>query len=250
MEAQARQNREQERLMTHQARFVQMGEMLSMIAHQWRQPLNAVSIAAINLRMCDELGGMTSAQITQTAEFIEEQTQKMSQTINDFMEFFKPTKERECFQAKKVFDQVAAIIGTQLKNRTIDYRVEMTEAGKTAEICGQKNELEHVLLNLIGNARDALEECGRDDKRIVVTLNRAGEWIVFEVSDTGGGIKQACFDRIFDPYFTTKTQGKGSGIGLYIARTIIERNYGGSITAANGPDGAVFTVKIPVKEAG
>lgn len=239
-------NQEQERLMMNQSRFVQMGEMLSMIAHQWRQPLNAISIAAINLVIAEELGDANSEKSIETGRFIQEQAGKMSETITDFMEFFRPEKAKENFLIQDVISEAQSLIGAQLEAHGIEFLIhwEIPE-GSAPTLCGQRNELAHVFLNLIGNARDALQECAQPSKLIQLTIHQdTNNWII-DFKDNAGGIPEHYLDRIFDPYFTTKPNGKGTGIGLYMTRIIIERNYHGKVTVRNDHEGAVFSIKLP-----
>ena len=240
------ESRQQQELMFRQARYAQMGEMLSMIAHQWRQPLNAISATTINLRLILELEERPNdAHLNHCAEFVEQQCTRMSKTISDFMEFFSPSVSQERFPLAKAVENAAAIIRPQLANRGIELRLETTEE---MQIRGNRNEMEQVILNLLANARDALEESKGQEKRITVTGGRKEGRVLLAVTDTGGGIREEVLPRIFDPYFTTKPQGKGTGIGLYMSRSIVERHFGGSIQAANGDGGAVFRIFLPAEE--
>ncbi len=237
-------NEEQTKLMFQQAKYAQMGEMLSMIAHQWRQPLNAVSSAAINLKMEVELGTLSDENVITQAEFIEKQTAKMSDTINDFMNFFKPEKDKHEFLIKTVVDEVRNIIKAQLNSRSIEFLTEMDESLK---IVGFKNEFEHILLNIIANARDAFEEKSIENKQIKIRSFQDGGNIKIEVFDNAGGISDEIMDKIFNPYFTTKLDINGTGIGLYMTKIMVERNFKGDISASNINGGALFTIVIPAE---
>lgn len=239
-------NREQERLLMHQSRFVQMGEMLSMIAHQWRQPLNSVSLAAINLTTASELGVLNAETVRLQASFIQELTRRMSETIDDFTDFFKPDRHAETFYLQEVFERVRTIANAQLKAHSIDLQVDLTPEVQEHPLLGRKNELAHVFLNLVTNARDAFEEKAIRQGLITIRAYLQTTRLIIQVSDNAGGIAPEALDRLFDPYFTTKPQGKGTGIGLYMCRTIIERNYQGDITVKNQPEGATFTLRLPL----
>ncbi len=234
-------NNKQTKMMFQQAKYAQMGEMLSMIAHQWRQPLSAVSSAAVNLKLDVEFETITNDKIMEKADFIEEQTERMSGTINDFMEFFKPEKSKESFSIMKIFLNVQKIIGAQMENRNIklSHRID-----KNMNIYGYKNEFEHVILNLISNARDAYEDKNIKNKEIQFIAFEKGKEKIIKVKDNGGGIPHKIIDKIFNPYFTTKVDNKGTGIGLYMTKTIIERNFDGKIEIENDKNGAVFTIRI------
>ena len=240
-------NQEQERLMMNQSRFIQMGEMLSMIAHQWRQPLNSISLAAINLVIEEELGETDRRQILETGRFIQAQAEKMSVTITDFMEFFRPSRTQDAFSIGDVIFDVKNIIESQLEARDIAFHVDFENLDqKNVLLRGQKNELAHVILNCIGNSRDALEECNAEKKFIRVKVYAVDHHLEIRIKDNGGGISEKHLDRVFDPYFTSKPQGKGTGIGLYMSRTIIERNFSGLITIENEDLGAVVSISIPL----
>ncbi len=245
VEEELERNRAQEQLMMQQSRFIQMGEMLSMIAHQWRQPLNAVSLAAINLSMARELGELDPDKVGQQADFIQQQVGLMSSTIDDFMDFFRPEYQAETFAIGAVIDSVHEIVGAQLQSRNIDYRVIFAPGCAEVVLQGQKNELAHVLLNLIVNSRDAFETVQQPQMAITLEVTCDAQQLCLTLADNAGGIPPESLDRLFDPYFTTKPHGKGTGIGLYMSRTIIERNYQGQIDVANRAGGAVFTLRLP-----
>jgi len=241
VQAEVEKNRKKDELMFKQSRYAQMGEMINMIAHQWRQPLNAISSAAINTKFQVELGEVDNKALVESSEFIEFQCQKMSETINDFMNFFKPSKEKEQFLISEVIKNILSIAGAQLKNRLIDFQ---TIGNLEVEITAYKNELEHILLNLINNSKDAFDESNIENKFIRVEVLEIDDDIEIKVLDNAGGIKEEIMDRIFDPYFTTKEQGKGTGIGLYMTKNMVERNFKGSIFVKNVDGGAMFVLRF------
>jgi len=233
-------NRIKDRLLHTQSKNAQMGEMLNMIAHQWRQPLNAISASAIKISMLDELGELSRDMMLEHARFVQEQSQKMSQTINDFMEFFKPHEGKSRFTLTSLMDELGSLISAQLKNRGIELRYDRENR---TEIASHEKELAHVLLNLIANARDAFESGSVASPCIAVALERTSpSTVVITVSDNAGGISEANLDKVFNLYFTTKEQGKGTGIGLYMSRRIVEEVLGGTIEVANRGEGACFTI--------
>jgi len=238
--------RKKDGIMLQQSRFAAMGEMLSMIAHQWRQPLNAVSTASINLKMFFDMGVLNEDTLQQQCTFIEDQTQRMSKTINDFMEFFRPDKEKQPFFVSEAVDEVEKIIESQLKNRNITLIKNMD---MQAKVVGIKNELEHVILNILTNARDALDEKNPPNKQITLSVEQKEKMVTITIGDSAGGIPKEIINRIFDPYFTTKEKSKGVGIGLYMSKTIINRNFKGELKVFNGNDGAIFKIEIAKKGA-
>lgn len=244
VEEEVAKNNEQTKLLFQQAKYAQMGEMLSMIAHQWRQPLNAVSSAAINLKMDVELDSVNEENIVEQASFIEQQASKMSQTINDFMNFFKPEKEKEKFTLMEIINEIKKIIGAQLKTRNIVFE---SNISKDIALYGYKNEFEHVLLNIYANARDAFNENENEKKIISTTITETREQAIIDIEDNAGGIPTDIIEKVFNPYFTTKLESHGTGIGLYMSKMIVEKNFAGTIQVKNRENGALFTVSIPLK---
>ncbi len=244
---------EQEKIVFYQSKMASMGEMISMIAHQWRQPLTAISSASGDIKIKYELDMLNDEALMSNIDAIIHRTQKMSETINDFMNFFKPHKDKEVFLLKALFDEILKLIKPQFENRTIEFIINID---KNITINGYKNELEQVLLNILSNARDAYE-----DKK---TLNKSVEIFVKEnknkklnifIKDKAGGIKDGFLNKIFEPYITTKEEGKGTGIGLYMSKTIIQRSFKGDISAENYYDknlkskkaiGAIFNILISI----
>jgi len=231
--------REQDKLLTQQSRFASMGEMLNMIAHQWRQPLNAISASSIKLRMEYELGDFDSKSIINHSSFIEEQTQKMSSTINSFMEFFKPDNEKETFTIKELMNDINSLVEVQLSSKNISLKFK----NEDIEITSFKKELENILLNLITNSKDALISNKILNPEIIVTLSKDNSSnTILSVKDNGGGIPKDIIDNVFDIYFTTKEQGKGTGLGLYMTQRLVEEVLDAHIEVINEDDGALFSI--------
>ncbi len=234
------------RILAQQAKMAEMGEMLGAIAHQWRQPLNAINAAAIKLNFASSLGMSDPKEIEEKTKFIEQQSIKMSETINDFMNFFKPSKNKENFYFSDIFAKIHEFLQPQLKSR--DIKLELVQKDKI-KIYGFKNEFEHILLNLINNAKDAFEEyTEQNEKKIIICSAQENDHNIIKVIDNAGGIPQNILNKIFNPYFTTKEQGKGTGIGLYMTKTIIEKHFNGSINVTNNDDGAVFNIIFPKEQ--
>jgi len=228
-------------MLMQQAHSAQMGEMINMIAHQWRQPLNAISSAAIKLNLQNSMGILSEEEITQTSQFIEKMTQKMSQTINDFMDFAKPTKQKEYIKFDEILEEILAIIGPQLHNRDI---ILTTKIETNVELYTYKKELEHILINILSNARDALEEQSVIEKRIHLHIYLKNALCIIKIQDNAGGIDEAIIERIFDPYFSTKETHKGTGLGLYMSKKILQEHLNGDIFVRNNEDGAEFTILL------
>ena len=218
--------KEKDALISQQSKLAQMGEMVNMIAHQWRQPLNAISAAAIKLNMQDEMGLITSEEIKKTTIFIEDMAQDMSHTINDFMNFTKPTDEKTVIKFQDIIDDIMRLMSAQLKNHNIEF---ITDIQENLSFVTYKKDLEHVLINLFSNARDAFEEGNLEAKQIEVKAYMKDERCIIKVSDNAGGIKSDVIERIFEPYFTTKEQGKGTGLGLFMSKKMVKEILGGTI---------------------
>ncbi len=235
-------NKSKDKILQEQARSAQMGEMISMIAHQWRQPLNAISAASIKLNLLREMNEISDKDIEEAATFIQHETHEMSQIINDFMTFFKSDTQKSLFCLTETLEDTFKIIGAQLESRGIEFSFNVA---KSCKIYGHKKELIHIFLNLIGNARDAFMQIRQPYKEIAIEAEKVDDQMVIRVKDNAGGIDEDIIFRIFDPYFTTKKQGQGTGIGLYMVKQMLESDFNGSIMVENIENGACFTIEIP-----
>jgi len=228
--------KEVEAQLVQHAKLVAMGEMIGSIAHQWRQPLNALNVNIENLEF-DYADGLIDEEFL--SKFITEQTDTlhyMSKTIDVFRNFFRIDKVKSPFSIKEAVEKSVTIQSSQLTSNGIT----LTLTGEDFSIEGFENEFQQVIMNLISNAKDAILEKEVKNGRIDISLS--GNTVT--VDDNGGGICEEVMDRIFEPYFTTKEQGKGVGMGLYISKMIIEENMGGKIRASNRNDGARFTLEL------
>lgn len=237
---QTEENLLKERLLLQQSRHAAMGEMVSMIAHQWRQPLNSLAILLANIRDAFEFGELDKQSMLEFQGLGNRLIQRMSKTIDDFRNFFQPKSASEFDVAREIRD-TASLVEPSLKNNNIALEVHCIEG---VNALGSTNELGQVILNLIVNAKEACLERKIPDPRITVRLARETETARITVEDNAGGIAPEVAERVFDPYFTTKSMG--TGIGLYMARIIIERHMQGSISFANADRGACFTIDIPL----
>lgn len=236
------QRREQERLLIHQSRLAAMGEMIGAIAHQWRQPLNALGLVYQNTFMLYKTHKLDDELMTRNTEKAERLINKMSSTIDDFRNFFKPNKHAEDFSVNQMIHSIMDLLEAVLKNHNITTVLDCEEAS----IKGLQGELSQVVLNLLNNAKDALIEKRIPNPEIKVEVKRKpNNILLISVSDNAGGIPDEIMDKIYDPYFTTKEAGKGTGIGLYMSKIIVESNMQGKLQAKNNGKGATFTVTIP-----
>jgi len=230
-----KQNMKQMDILQQQSKMAQMGEMIGAIAHQWRQPLNVVSISIQNLLYDFEDGHLNNEKYINT--FIEKNKKTikfMSETIDDFRSFFRIDKVKKHFNVKDATQSIVDMQAIQLKNLDINLEIN----GEAFVCYGLQSEYLQVVLNLINNAKDALIEASTKNPMIHIVLHHNS----ICVQDNAGGVPIGIIDRVFDPYFTTKEQGKGTGMGLYISKMIIEENMGGTISVENKEDGACFCI--------
>lgn len=232
--------RVKDRIMMTQGRQAAMGEMINNIAHQWRQPLNNLGLVAQNIKADHDHGTLTPKTLTDDVDKIMNTIMFMSHTINDFSNFFSSDRVKKTFHIFLGLTKVLAMIEASLSKQGIQLVIEQHD--KEVSVEGYFNEYNQVLLILLNNAKDALLERGVERPVITVRISREGEQALVRVSDNAGGIPEEIIGLIFDPYFTTKEHDKGSGIGLYLSRSIIEEHFGGTLTAANIEYGAEFTV--------
>lgn len=243
-----------ERLFTQQARMAAMGEMVGAIAHQWRQPLNSLALVVQDLREAEEAGELDKQYLNEAVEQSMDYIQHMSQTIDDFRSFLKPSLVEEKFDLVKAVLQSVKISKPQIVNHDIDLVLNglngldgRDKSEQPVTVFGYPNEFKQVILNLIGNAKDAIEEKrivnrGSGFKgKITITFERDPAIKIF-VEDNGLGIPSKVIDRIFDPYFTTKDPTVGTGIGLYLSKEIIEKKMSGFLFVENIEPGARFTI--------
>lgn len=233
--------RDKEKMLLQQNRLAAMGDMINNIAHQWRQPLNIMAMLAQQLRLYFEAG-------TLNKEFMESNLSKsmglinhMSQTIDDFRNFFRTDKERAEFRLHEVVARTVSFVEDSFNNQQIGITL---HASANPTVIGFQNEYSQVLLNILMNARDALLEHRPENAMVTLTISKEGKKGVVTIADNAGGIPDGIIGRIFDPYFTTKGADKGTGVGLFMSKTIIEKNMDGSLTVRNTGEGAEFRIEV------
>lgn len=237
----------QERLMLHQSRQAAMGEMLESIAHQWRQPLNIIGLATVNLETQYTIGSMNEKDFYEKMKIISSNITYMSHTIDDFRKFLYPEREAIVFHPRKSIEDVLNILGAQLQSNKI---VTTLNINCSLSFYGVENEFKQVMIILLNNAIDAIklqiEEKNIAQGKITIRFSCQNNQGIVEVSDNGGGINDTIIDNIFNPYFTTKHNAYGTGIGLYLAKNIIESRMRGSLSAKTIDSGSCFTIKAPL----
>ena len=237
--------REKDRQLQYQARLAKMGEMLSMIAHQWRQPLTAISATTSYMYGKLSINAFDKEEFLEELGHIEDYSKHLSKTIDDFRNFFKPNKTKEDTTLEKIVKTTLEIVKPILINNNIKVIEEFT-CNKV--IHNYANEIRQVVLNLIKNAEDALVANKIEDATITIRTYINNDNAILEVSDNAGGVPLEIMDKIFDSYFTTKTSALGTGLGLCMSKTIVEDNCKGKLDVKNGDEGAVFIVSIPLMD--
>lgn len=234
---------EKDQLLMQQSRLAAMGEMINNIAHQWRQPLNVVGLIVQELQTRHDQGDITNELFREKVADVMKVLQHMSQTIDDFRTFFRPNKKKEYFQVAQLVPKVFSLVDGSF--RKMEIRLDSNLADTTV-ICGYPNEYSQVLLNILVNARDAFSECATDCQRVVSisAFTESGRSVV-TIADNAGGIPEEIIHKVFDPYFTTKGPDKGTGVGLYMSKLIVDKSMNGTLTVCNTHDGAQFRIEIP-----
>jgi len=233
--------KEKQQILIQNSKMASMGEMIANIAHQWRQPLNSLSALHTVLMMdYEDNGKLTQEEISQFKEESSQYIHKMSSTIDDFRNFFSPTKEKEKFVVSDAIKESIKFV----KDSYLDSNVELidrTQDGDT-QMYSYKNELMQVIMILLNNSRDAVVGNKIEKPQVIVDLVHREEKIEIRVKDNGGGIDDNIMDRIFEPYFTTKFKSDGTGVGLYMSKMIIEDSIGGELVLENDDDGVLATL--------
>ena len=235
VEEELNKNRLKDQLIIQQSRLAQMGEMIAMIAHQWRQPLSSISMAANNIIVDIELDMLDNQVLKDEANSILSQIQELSQTIDDFRNFFKENNLKEITTIDKIVESTLDIVSSSLINNNIELIINLCSK---ADIQTYHNEVKQVLLNIIQNAKDAL--LTNKIKNPIITINTKDNEIT--IKDNAGGISDDIIHKIFDPYFSTKTKMNGTGLGLYMSKTIIEDHCNAKLNVENTEDGALFKI--------
>ena len=246
IEKQVKTLREKDRQLQYQSRLAQMGEMLNMISHQWRQPL--MSISATNSYLYGKLlvEEFDKEEFIEELKLIEDATQHLSTTIDDFRSFFKVEKKKVLTTFEDIIESTLKIIKPILSNNHIEVT---TEFKSYQTIFSLENEIKQVVLNILKNAEDEFILKNRKNRKIQIKTFNEHNFTFLEISDNAGGIKPLHLDKIFNSYFTTKSSNNGSGLGLCMSRTIIEDNCKGNLIVSNNTqNGATFTIKLPIKK--
>ncbi|MCK5110626.1 MAG: hypothetical protein KAQ94_03820 [Arcobacteraceae bacterium] len=240
---------EKDNVMAQHSKMAAMGEMLESIAHQWRQPLSVITTSATGVKMQKELGVLEDKLLVDSCVSITNSANHLSQTIDDFRNFFKHNKEKSFFNLKDTFHSTFNLVSSKFEIQDI----EIIENIDDIEIFGFENELIQVFMNILNNARDELEI--KDIKGVIfIDIYEQNDNAIIKIKDNAGGISNEILPKIFGAYFTTKEDNDGTGIGLYMSRKIIVDNFNGTIEAKNKEfeyeginyTGVEFKIKLPL----
>jgi len=235
---------EEQALMKQQAKMAAMGEMIGNIAHQWRQPLNALSALNVGLGFKYKMGLLTREEMEKFKEKSNHIIQNMSATIDDFTNFFQPNKFKETFKVNSAIEGAIRFVSDAYMEHNIKI---LHCTNLDIQISSYKNELMQVLLNIFNNSKDAFIEKGIENPLLSINTIQGEDEVRIEIQDNAGGIDEEIIERIFEPYFTTKFKSQGTGIGLYMSKMIIEKSMQGTLSSENRGDGLLTTIVIKQK---
>jgi signal transduction histidine kinase len=245
VEDEVKKNRDKDQILIQQSKLASMGEMLGNIAHQWRQPLNNVSLILQFLRDNYKNEAVSSEKLDKFMNRANTHIEYMSETIDDFKNFYKPSKVQNKFSVKECINTLLYMVKNQYESENIKIEFNSNDI----IITNYENELKQALLNILNNAKDAILSKKEDknfDALINISLIHEDKNLKIEISNNGGTIKDDIIDRIFETYFTTKFEHQGTGIGLYMTKSIIETNMKGKIEVENIKDGVKFIITLSI----
>jgi len=232
-------NVEKQHMLELQTRHAQMGEMIALITHQWKQPLSVIQSVCANVKLKQELGKLTPTFFMDKIDNILNQAKHMNRTVVDFQKFFTPSKAKSKFNLRENITVLLELVAVEYVHANITLKVIGEEE---VWVEGYPNEYNQVILSLLQNAREAFLSHSSDSKQITIHIAKRDNASHVTISDNAGGIAPLRLSKIFNQYETSKSEG--SGLGLYIAKSVIERNMGGKLWAQNSEEGAVFHIVI------
>ncbi|QKF59802.1 ABC transporter substrate-binding protein [Aliarcobacter lanthieri] len=245
-------NLEKDRILSQQQKMISMGQMIENIAHQWRQPLSIITTNASSLKLKKQLKILDDDELFKISDSIVNTSQYLSQTIDDFRYFFKPQKNKEIFDLDGCIKKSIELVNMSL----IKNKIRLEYLSKSIKVFGYETELIQVLINIINNSKDALEQNRVENRLIMINLRVDEKMVFLEILDNAGGIKDEIINKVFEPYFTTKHQYQGTGIGLYMSNEIISKHMNGEIFIKNHDfifeninyKGAMITIALNIIE--
>lgn len=238
-------NREKDRMMLLQSRQASMGEIIESVAHQWKQPLNTISLLLYEIDELSKDNLENYAYIKDKISDIYKVIRYMSDTIDDFRSFFIPGREKKLFPLADSVIQTSKFLEAEFRHAGIEIEFDLDES---LIFNGFQNEITQVVLNILNNAKDAFFENEIQNPLLRIQLKRNGANALIVIEDNAGGIPEDILPGIFNAYVSSKRESKGTGLGLYIARSIVENNLKGKIMAKNAGSGAIFIIELPVEQ--
>lgn len=236
-----KKNAMNEQLMISQSRMAIMGEMIGMIAHQWRQPITIIGMVTNNLIIDFHMGSFETKTAIKELERVDKQVHYLSRTIDDFRNFFKPNKLAQMISFSEIKHELNVILAKSFESHNIKLRF---KEAKDFKIRSFKNEILQVFLNILSNAKDAFEGKNIEDAYVNIEVESLDDTLVFFIQDNAGGIDPSIIEKIFDPYFSTKKEKNGTGLGLYMSAMIVEKHLGGSVMVCSDKNTTLFRVTI------
>ena len=242
-------HQEKDRILAQQQKMVSMGQMIENIAHQWRQPLSVISTSASGLKLKKQLNILEDEELIKSIDKIVDTAKYLSDTIDDFRYFFKPQKDKTKFSLAKNIEKSLSFLEATLKENSIKVEFDYEDI----DIIAYETELIQVFINIINNSKDAFIEKKIEDRVIFISIKKFPNRILIEIKDNAGGVEEDILDKVFEPYFTTKHQYNGTGIGLYMSNQIIKTHLNGDIFMKNcsfkykniEQKGAITTIVLP-----
>ena len=235
------ENQQKDKIIEQQSRLAAMGEMIDAIAHQWKQPLNAISMMIDMLRDDFKTGDVDHTYIDDLDKSVQLQIEHMVTTLNEFRNFLRPSTKNKEFSFNTILQKVQILMKDELIAQNLHLHLDIDE---NLRFFGNENEFKHLFINLINNAIDAFNEQGINIKEMYIRAFAKEKEIIIEVEDEAGGIPTNIINHIFKPNVTTKPEGKGTGIGLYMSMQIVQKN-NGTLEVENVNKGALFRIKLP-----
>ncbi|MBS4069310.1 PAS domain-containing sensor histidine kinase [Sulfurimonas sp.] len=237
-----RKNEEKQRVMFWQSRHASLGQMIANIAHQWRQPLTELSLAMFNIKKA-----VQNDRVEDMSKFYDESKniiKNMSQTIDDFTNFFSPNKVRYYFNISESIRESIGLLESVINDEMITIKTNFEDI----KVLGITNELTQVIINLINNSKDAFIHNSILLREINISTKKESGFAVIEVQDNAGGISKENIEKIFEPYFTTKHKSRGTGLGLFMSKMICEQGLHGTLDVKSKKKTTTFSIKIPLDD--
>ncbi|MCF7911381.1 MAG: hybrid sensor histidine kinase/response regulator [Candidatus Cloacimonetes bacterium] len=241
VEAAVESIREKDHIIIRQSRQTAISELIANLSHQWRQPLNTVMALIQDIEFSGQSAELSMEYLEQQSSKAMGIIQEMSETIDDLRYFFEPVEEFDEFEIGEVVNRCVKLLEPALQEEKV--RLEIT-GNLQIKAKGYRNDYAQVILQIINNSRDALQESKTADKWVKININANDEGSLVEIRDNGGGIAIDAIDHVFEPYFTTRFKSPGKGLSLYMCQIVIEKNMGGSLSAGNIENGAMFTIRV------